>query len=392
MGMRGPGERLKRRYYLGISLISAATLLLELCLTRIISVAQWYHFSFLVISTALLGFGASGSVLSVWSAAREQRNLDRSLAAFSLCFGATTIASFWLMQHIPFNPFSLILDRWQFFFILLYYLNLCLPFFFSGMVIALLFSRCSKELNRLYAADLLGAAIGCAGIVVVLATFGGTGSIAVAAILGFLAAMVFGLPESRKFAIAAGLLALLSLPLALAGDRLIPIAVSQDKIHPLKPTDTKAIYSEWNSFSKVDVYSLPASRELNRPRAGYSIIVDSGAAGTEVPDLSKGVREYLASTDDFRGSGLVYLGKQHPSVLIIGSGAGREVLEALNAGASSITAVEINPVINKLVSETMRREWGGFSSSRKFAWLRKTRGVSCGGRKTNTTRSSRCKR
>ena len=323
------------------------------------SAAQWYHFSFLVISTALLGFGASGAVLSVWSAARERWNLDRLLAAFSLCFGVTTITSFWLMQHIPFNPFSLTLDRWQFFFIPLYYLNLCIPFFFSGMVIALLFSRCSKELNRLYAADLLGAAMGCAGIVVVLATFGGTGSIAAAAILGFLSAIVFSLTESRKLAIAAGSLVLLSLPLALAGDRLIPIAVSPDKIHPLKPTDTKPIYSEWSSFSKVDVYSLPASRALGRPRAGYSIIVDSGAAGTEVPDLSKGVREYLSTTDDFQGSGLVYLGKQHPSVLIIGSGAGREVLEALNAGASSITAVEINPVINKLVSETMRHEWGG---------------------------------
>jgi hypothetical protein len=55
----------------------------------------------------------------------------------------------------------------------------------------------------------------------------------------------------------------------------------------------------------------------------------------------------------------MYAGKPHPRVLIIGSGAGREVLEGLNFGASSITAVEINPVINKIVKQSLRAYWGG---------------------------------
>ncbi len=268
------------------------------------------------------------------------------------------IVSYWAMQHIPFNPFSLMLERSQFFFIPLYYLNLSVPFFFSGMVIALLFTRCPKEINRLYAADLLGAAIGCAAIAIVMSRFGGSGSIAVAAILGFLSAIIFGGWHSRDLVLASGALALLALPIALAGDRLIPISIAPDKIHPLQPRDSSPIHTEWNSFSKVDVFTLPPAPEQGRPRAGYSIIVDAGVAGTEIPDLSMGARNYLEQTDDFRSAGLVYLGKQHPKVLIIGSGAGREVLEGLKFGASSITAVEINPVINKIVSESMRREWG----------------------------------
>lgn len=51
------------RHFVGIFLLSLATLLLELSLTRVLSLALWYHFGFLVISTALLGFGASGVVL-----------------------------------------------------------------------------------------------------------------------------------------------------------------------------------------------------------------------------------------------------------------------------------------------------------------------------------------
>jgi hypothetical protein len=350
---------LNRRYYLGIALISSATLLLELTLTRVISVAYWYHFSFLVISTALLGFGASGVTLSVWPNLRERASLDRSLAILSSGFGLTAILSYWAMQHIPFNPFNLMLDRSQFFLIPLYYLNLSVPFFFSGMVIALLFTRCSKEINRLYAADLLGAAIGCAAIALVISTFGGSGSIAVAAILGFLSATIFARSHSRSLVLISGALVVLALPLAIAGDRLIPISISPTKVHPLLPGGVPPVYTQWNSFSKVDIFSLPAAPDLGRPRAGYSIIVDSGAAGTEVPDLSMGAREYLAQSDDFRSSGVAYIGKKHPKVLIIGSGAGREVLEALNFGASSITAVEINPVITKIVSQTMRQTWGG---------------------------------
>ena len=50
--------------YAGLFLLALATLLLELSLTRVLSVALWYHFGFLVISTALLGFGTSGVFLA----------------------------------------------------------------------------------------------------------------------------------------------------------------------------------------------------------------------------------------------------------------------------------------------------------------------------------------
>jgi len=43
----------------GIFAISAATLLLEIAFTRLFSAIFFYHFSFLVISTGLFGFGVS---------------------------------------------------------------------------------------------------------------------------------------------------------------------------------------------------------------------------------------------------------------------------------------------------------------------------------------------
>src|SRR5208283_5607390 len=90
---------IRRRHFAGLFLISLATLLLELSLTRVMSVALWYHFGFLVISTALLGFGASGVTLALWRRLREEFPLDRALATLALLFGALTIVCFWLQQR-----------------------------------------------------------------------------------------------------------------------------------------------------------------------------------------------------------------------------------------------------------------------------------------------------
>jgi hypothetical protein len=102
-----PADPIHPPQFIGLLLLSLATLLLELALTRVLSVSLWYHFGFLVISTALLGFGASGVTLALWTRMRERADLGRSLAACSLCFACSTLLSFWLMQRIPFDPFSI---------------------------------------------------------------------------------------------------------------------------------------------------------------------------------------------------------------------------------------------------------------------------------------------
>src|SRR5881394_3408115 len=150
-------ERISSRHYLGIFLLSLATLLLELSLTRVLSVALWYHFGFLGISTALLGFGTSGVVLALWRRLREEVSLDRALAMLALAFGGLTVICFWLMQRIPFDPFSLLANRRQILLMPLYYLILAVPFFCSGLALALLFTRGARQINRLYACDLCGA-------------------------------------------------------------------------------------------------------------------------------------------------------------------------------------------------------------------------------------------
>jgi len=51
-------------------LISASVLCYQVILVRAFSIGQWHHFAYMVISIALLGFGASGTLLAALERSR----------------------------------------------------------------------------------------------------------------------------------------------------------------------------------------------------------------------------------------------------------------------------------------------------------------------------------
>jgi len=237
----------------------------------------------------------------------------------------------------------------------LYYLVISTPFFCSGLALALLFTRGSRSVNRLYAFDLIGAGLGCAAIALVMPAFGGSGSVVVAAALGLLSAVVFGFRETRGLALAAAALCAIVFASAFFAERLLPISITPNKLLNIQ----KPIYTAWNTFSRIDVYERQPNVETKAPGT-RRFIFDAGTAGTGLNDLRPDVRAYLSRRTDDAGytSGIAYVGKQRPKILIIGSGGGQQVLDALHFGARDITAVEINPIINEVVTSRMRDYWG----------------------------------
>ncbi len=346
----------KSNYFIGIFLISLATLLLELSLTRVMSVALWYHFGFLVISTALLGFGTAGVVLAIWKNLREKYDLDKTLATLSLLFGFVTLLSFWLLQKIPFNPFSLATDKQQLYILPLYYLTIAAPFFISGLVLSLLFTRVSKSMSRLYAFDLVGAALGCLLIVWAMPTLGGSGSVVFSAAMGVTAAIFF---SSKPFFRIVGAVSFLAITaLAFYANDLVPIKITSNK-RPATFTRVP-IYTKWNTFSFIELYDnkpIPA-RKIEGSRR---FLIDGGTAATGMVDLSEGVEQYLEKNneDSLYESAITYRHIANPSVLNIGSGGGSETLDALHKKARRIVSVDINPIINDVVKNKMNDYWGG---------------------------------
>ena len=233
---------------------------------------------------------------------------------------------------------------------------LATPFFFSGLGLAALFTRGTRQIHYLYAFDLFGAGIGCGALAPIMPAFGGSGSVAVAAAFGLGAAVLFGFSGTRSGNILRMLLCGGTAGLAFFANGLLPITVTAAKML----SSSRPLLTAWNTFSRIDVFEIPAQPQHNIP-AVRRIVYDSGTAVTSMHDMSIGVREYLSrhlDDADYR-SGIAYVGKQKPKVLIIGSGAGAQVLDALHFGAAEITAVEVNPIINDVVRNRMDDFWGG---------------------------------
>ncbi len=135
-----------------IFLVSLSTLAFEVLLTRVFSIGQWNHLSFMVISIALFGFGASGTFLSIVDIRKSHRqtySVTRISLAVLLClYTSTAIISFLSLNNMPLDYFRLPVEPVQSLYLLAAYLLLALPFFFSGIIIAIGYTRLPQKAGR----------------------------------------------------------------------------------------------------------------------------------------------------------------------------------------------------------------------------------------------------
>ena len=170
--MHGPAARVAsgascRPPFYAILLISAAALAYEVLLIRLFSIIQWHHFAYMVISLALLGYGASGSFVTLLRA-RLLADFPKAFLLNANLFGLSAALCFLLAQQLPFNTLELFWDPAQLGYLALAYLLLFIPFFFAANCICLSFTRFGERIPRIYSFDLVGAGLGALGIVVLL--------------------------------------------------------------------------------------------------------------------------------------------------------------------------------------------------------------------------------
>ena len=95
-----------------IFIISGSVLAYEVALMRVFSITQWHHLAYMVVSVALLGFGASGTLLSLWGA-RLRRHFEANTTGFAAAFALSIPLSFALTQRVPFDAFQLVCQTFQ---------------------------------------------------------------------------------------------------------------------------------------------------------------------------------------------------------------------------------------------------------------------------------------
>src|SRR5678816_4119678 len=149
---------------IAIALISAAALAFEILLMRLFSIILWHHFAYMIISLALLGYGASGVLVAVAGGAVEKRFAPLFCAA-AAAFGISAVGCFVLAQRVPFNPLEILWDPRQPAYLLAVYLLLALPFVCAGSCVCMALSRWRGIVSRIYSFDILGAGAGSLAVI-----------------------------------------------------------------------------------------------------------------------------------------------------------------------------------------------------------------------------------
>ena len=348
-----------RSIYLGIFLVSSGVLLLEISLTRVFSYTIWYHFTYVTISLAMLGFGASGAVLA---ASERLAGLKMKLAYRSSLIAAISVPFMLIViSQVPFNPFQLFKERAQIIYMIVYYMAVTLPFFCAGLAISCGFRNLPQKTSTIYFWDLVGAGMGCFLVVAGIKYIGAPGVIAICGSLFLLAGVAFSerSPRPRRLLLMAA--ALVWIPIGLNVEQVLEFKANKEKA--ISKTENKTItFSKWSPIFRVDAYEFSDGRGIQKTaRSIYGIRrkhlpADMGLAfishdGDSITIMIEADRD-LSNYEVFDKSLLKtpYLITDHPKVLIIGPGGGLDVGVALQSKARSVVGVELDPITVDIVA------------------------------------------
>jgi hypothetical protein len=354
-----------RKTYASLATVSAATLFLEIIVTRVFSVTLAYHFAFVAVSLAMLGM--AGGAMYVYLH-RERYQVHNSLAAIgglTTYLAASMVLVYLLSLGVRFRTdppaealtaLGLIVGLWM------------VPFFLSGAIVSIALTRTAFPPGKLYAADLIGGALGCLLVQPALTRLGPPASIGMAALLLVLVGeclLAGGQTERHRgrrwrLLLAAGLVAFVALGLA------APRKVSPRWIHGRLEDTPEQVF--WNSYSRVAVF--PPERHhptgwgmgSNFRAAQYSDVtirwenIDANA-GTLVTQVGHDLSGQGYLTYDVTNA--AYALREEGPVVVVGVGGGRDLLTALTMGRHTITGIELNPVLVRL----LRKDYADFSGN-----------------------------
>lgn len=360
-------------------------LLAQVALTRIFSITQSYHFAFLVISLALLGFGASGSLLAL--SPRFQG--PGMWPWYAVGYGVSTVLGYALVNLYPFDSYAIAWDSTQAYLLIANLLALALPFLFAGALVGSMLTDAAGDAGRVYGANLVGSGAGAALGPVVISSVGseravllcgalaaGAGLVLAAAIptVGTTARPPADAPAGRRGpaltsaspAVLASLVALVGcLGLVLAFPPQLEAQPSPYKAlsHLRRNPEARILATRQNAQARLDIVSSPTIHSAQGLSLSYAgdlprqagLLVD-GDNLLPVPEAARAPRELARALP----VAVAYAVRPEARTLLLGSGGGMEPWAALANGAREVTVVEPNELVAQALRSDLR-SWAGLA-------------------------------
>lgn len=359
----------KRLKLLGLFLLSISLITYELFIMRIFSVGSWSNFGSLIISTALLGFGVSGTLLT-FLLDKISKNIDRALSITSLLFFPTMAGAYIAGQFVPFNPIFIGSDPRQIAYLGLFYLIYGVPFFFGASYIGLTFIALERRIHAVYFWNMVGSGLGGFLILGLMYVLPPDSLILPVVLLAFVSHLLTSMrynTEHQRLEMGTSMLAVSSVLFAASLVCLFiwgEIRVSEYKSvsYVRKYPEVAEVYRSFTPAGEMHIYASSyfhfapglsdnAVLELGElpEQPFWGLYIDgNGPIGImgEIPD-SESAR-YM----DFLPMAAPYTIMNKPDVLLVNLGGGIGAQIAKYQDANTVTIYEKNPEIYKLMRDT----------------------------------------
>ncbi len=341
------------RIPISIGLTSIAVIAFQLVIMQILSISQWHHFAYMVISMAMLGFGVAGTVLALF---REffSRHYETALPVLYLASGVSMASTVWFSGIFgDFDAFLLFFDRSQIGLLLFTYLAYCLPFFFAGLAITLAFYIEVNRIGKLYFANMIGSGLGAIFIILLFWIFEIAGLSGLLALFPVISAWL-----TRP----AGLLFKLSSAAAVT----VALVSLFNPASP-EPSEYKAIqnslrlpgaeitHRSTSPYGTLEVVQADAQRfspglslNFQEEPPVRSILYNNGEYFGTL--LGRGLTEDGEHVLDYSTRALPYVFRDPGRVLALNAATGNDVSHASAREAAHVTAVEPHRQANRLLT------------------------------------------
>ena len=338
--------------FFGTGAVCFGLLGFEIVTARILGVVLESHLAIFAIALAMLGMGAATSVLSLQDPARGKAASPAFLSALAMLLGLTYLACFVgialfsarsninIEQAIDFGGLAALVESIRESIvhrILTVGAILFTPYFVFGLFIVKLFqSGGDADYHKLYAADLIGAALGCILAVVSLDHFGYAGGFALVLLSTFLGAAALAGAHSRvstvaSLGLAIGVLWFASTPAVMHGLQPEP-PLNQLSRNYDKDFDVIEQWHTWNAHSRIALLSMQDRETGDVVSQVYAH--ESGEGWATVPNPDLGPADWVELVTMY----------QPKRVLVLFAGVGHDMMsvDQLCEGDCEITGVEIN--------------------------------------------------
>lgn len=350
-----------RARFTGIFIIALVAIAYQVLLTRIFSVTLYYHFAFAGISLAMLGLTIGAEKVYLKPARFAPENFNREWARAALGFSISGVLLVVYFLCVP-----LITSRAATMSVLSFSLLLfIIPFTYSGICVTMVLTQ-SASVGKLYAADLIGAALGCVGIVALLFFLDPVSILFLLAALTAYAAWAMARESEARLARAARIVMFIMLACGAVQATLVATDAAHLGVFWAKgQKQTHLLFERWNTISRVRV--VPWSSEepfgwgFGRKQAlkiDQRYLDIDADAGTILTHFTGDLNAVAFLGDDIINMG--YHIRPVQSAVVIGVGGGRDVMSALYFGVKKIIGIELNPAIFEVLTKKFNDFTGHF--------------------------------